>query len=143
MISNNNFLQPTLIMQDIRWKQRFYNYQKALTQLTKFIEKEELNELEEQGMIKAFEYTYELAWKVIKDYYEEQGEVTIQGSRDALRLAFQRGLITDGENWMKMIQSRIATVHTYNLEIAQQINRDIQNIYFQLFRQFKEKMETL
>lgn len=128
---------------DTRWKQRFYNYQKALMQLTKFIEKGELSELEEQGIIKAFEYTYELAWKVIKDYYEEQGEVSIQGSRDALRLAFQRGLITDGDNWMKMIKSRIASVHTYNLEVAQQINQDIHDIYFQLFIELKEKMESL
>ena len=128
---------------DIRWKQRSYNYQKALIQLTKFIEKGELSELEEQGIIKAFEYTYELAWNVIKDYYEEQGEVSIQGSRDALRLAFQRGLITDGDNWMKMIKSRIASVHTYNLEIAQQINQDIHDIYFQLFIELKEKMESL
>jgi nucleotidyltransferase substrate binding protein (TIGR01987 family) len=124
---------------DIRWKQRFYNYQKALVQLTKFIEKGELSELEEQGIIKAFEYTYELAWNVIKDYYEEQGEVSIQGSRDALRLAFQRGLITDGDNWMKMIKSRIASVHTYNLEVAQQINQDIHDIYFQLFIELKKK----
>ncbi|MEI6330332.1 MAG: nucleotidyltransferase substrate binding protein [Pseudanabaena sp. ELA645] len=128
---------------DIRWKQRFYNYQKALVQLTKFIERGELSELEEQGIIKAFEYTYELAWKVIKDYYEEQGEVSIQGSRDALRLAFQRGLITDGDNWMNMIKSRIASVHTYNLEVAQQINQDIHDIYFQLFIELKEKMESL
>jgi nucleotidyltransferase substrate binding protein (TIGR01987 family) len=128
---------------DIRWKQRFYNYQKALVQLTKFIERGELSELEEQGIIKAFEYTYELAWKVIKDYYEEQGEVSIQGSRDALRLGFQRGLITDGDNWMNMIKSRIASVHTYNLEVAQQINQDIHDIYFQLFIELKEKMESL
>ena len=128
---------------DIRWKQCFYNYQKALVQLTKFIEKGELSELEEQGIIKTFEYTYELAWKVIKDYYEEQGEVSIQGSRDALRLAFQRGLITDGDNWMKMIKSRIASVHTYNLEVAQQINQDIHDIYFQLFIELKEKLESL
>ena len=128
---------------DIRWKQRFYNYQKAVSQLTKFIEKSELNELEEQGIIKTFEYTYELAWNVLKDYYEEQGEVAIQGSRDALRLAFKRGLITDGDNWMKMIKSRIASVHTYNLEVAQQINQDIHDIYFQLFIELKEKMESL
>ena len=128
---------------EIRWKQRFYNYQKALIQLTKFIEKGELSELEEQGIIKAFEYTYELAWNVIKDYYQEQGEVSIQGSRDAFRLAFQRGLIADGDNWMKMIKSRIASVHTYNLEVARQINQDIHDIYFQLFIELREKMESL
>jgi len=130
-------------MQDIRWKQRLDNYQKAVRQLTKFIEKGELNELEEQGMIKAFEYTYELAWKMIKDYYEEQGEVNIQGSRDALRLAFQRGIIRDGDNWMKMIKSRIATVHTYNEEVARQIIQDIRNLYFQLFIELQTKMQNI
>lgn len=130
-------------MQDIRWKQRLDNYQKAVRQLTKFIEKGELNELEEQGMIKAFEYTYELAWKMIKDYYEDQGEVNIQGSRDALRLAFQRGIINDGDNWMKMIKSRIATVHTYNEEIARQIAQDIRNLYFQLFIELQTKMQNI
>jgi nucleotidyltransferase substrate binding protein (TIGR01987 family) len=130
-------------MQDIRWKQRLDKYQKAVRQLTKFIEKGELNELEEQGMIKAFEYTYELAWKMIKDYYEEQGEVNIQGSRDALRLAFQRGIIKDGDNWMKMIKSRIATVHTYNEEVARQIIQDIRNLYFQLFIELQTKMQNI
>jgi nucleotidyltransferase substrate binding protein (TIGR01987 family) len=130
-------------MQDIRWKQRLDNYQKAVRQLTKFIEKGELNELEEQGMIKAFEYTYELAWKMIKDYYEEQGEVNIQGSRDALRLAFQRGIIKDGDNWMKMIKSRIATVHTYNEEVARQVIQDIRNLYFQLFIELQTKMQNI
>jgi nucleotidyltransferase substrate binding protein (TIGR01987 family) len=126
---------------DNRWQQRFSNYQKALHQLTRFIEKQDLNELEQQGLIKAFEYTYELAWKVIKDYYENQGETGIQGSRDAIRLAFQRGLIEDGEQWMNMIKSRIASVHTYNLEIAAQISQDIHDIYFLLFVKLREKLE--
>ena len=60
--------------QDICWKQRLSNFSKALDQLTKFIDKGQLNELEEQGLIKVFEYTYELAWNVIKDYFESQGE---------------------------------------------------------------------
>lgn len=128
---------------DIRWQQRFDNYQKALNQLTKFIKKDQLNELEELGLIKAFEYTYELAWKVIKDYYEAQGETAIQGSRDAIRLAFQRGLIDDGDNWMKMIKSRIASVDTYNLQVAQQISKDVHNLYFPLFLELKNKMESL
>ena len=95
------------------------------------------------GAIQAFEYTYELAWKMIKDYYEEQGEVNIQGSRDALRLAFQRGIIKDGDNWMKMIKSRIATVHTYNEEVAKQIIQDIRNLYFQLFIELQTKMQNI
>jgi hypothetical protein len=73
-----------MIQKDIRWKQRFSNFSKALSQLEKFIEKgEKLNNLEEQGMIKAFEYTYDLAWNTLKDFYEHQAETGIQGSRDA------------------------------------------------------------
>lgn len=90
--------------QDIRWKQRFSNYQKALSQLKEFIDKRNLSKLETQGLLKSFEYTYELAWNTMKDFYESQGESNIQGSRNAIRLAFKRGLILDGENWMNMIQ---------------------------------------
>lgn len=78
---------------DIRWEQRFSNYQKALGQLQKFIDKGELSELEEQGLVKAFEYTYELAWNTIKDFLEFSGQTDIYGSRDAIRKAFELGLI--------------------------------------------------
>jgi hypothetical protein len=67
---------------DIRWKQRFSNYKKALLQLTKFIDKGKLNELQKQGLIQAFEYTHELAWNVLKDYLQDQGIQNITGSKD-------------------------------------------------------------
>ena len=93
--------------QDINtWKQRFSNYLKALTQLQKFIDKGDLNEVEEQGLRQAFEFTHELAWNVMKDYFEYQGNTSITGSRDAAREAFQNGLIEDGHQWMEMIKSR-------------------------------------
>jgi len=85
---------------DIRWIQRLNNFSKALCLLTKFIEKGALNELEKQGLIQVFEYTYELAWNTLKDYFEDQGETGIGGSRDAFRLAFKRGLIENGEAWI-------------------------------------------
>lgn len=97
---------------DIRWIQRYTHFNKALQQLTKFIVKGELNELEEQGLIQAFESTYELAWNTLKDYFEAQGETGIHGSRDAIRLAFHRGLIENGETWMNMIEARTLTTHT-------------------------------
>jgi len=87
--------------EDIRWIQRLNHFNKALNQLTKFIEKGALNELEEQGLIQFFAYTYELARTTIKDYFESQAETNIHGSRDAFRLAFKRGLIEDGETWMR------------------------------------------
>ena len=75
--------------QDIRWLQRFSNYKKALTQLTAFVTK---------GHLSILEY---------------QGESTLQGSRDTIRLAFKQGLIKEGEVWMDMVESRIQTAHTY------------------------------
>lgn len=73
--------------QDIRWQQRFKNYQKALRQLERFLKETDLNDMEEQGLIQAFEYTYELAWNTIKDYLTYQGITEVIGSRDAFRNA--------------------------------------------------------
>ena len=66
-----------MMTQDIRWVQRLNHFSKALSQLTRFIEKGALNELEKQGLIHSFEYTYELAWNTLKDYFEAQGETGI------------------------------------------------------------------
>ncbi len=118
---------------DIRWIQRLNHFTRALRQLEKFIAKGELNELEEQGLIQAFEYTFELSWNVIKDYFESQGETGILGSRDAFRLAFRRGLIENGDVWMSMIRSRALTSHTYNEEIARQVASAIVSQYFPEF----------
>ena len=128
---------------DIRWIQRFSNYKKALSQLRKFIDKGELNELEEQGLIQSFEYTYELAWNVIKDYYQHQGVSNIQGSRDAFRIAFNRELLSDGDVWMKMIESRIQTSHTYHEEIAAEIAEAIVAKYFDAFEELQVKFDDL
>lgn len=129
---------------DIRWKQRFSNYQKALSQLGKFIEKGDLNQLEEQGLVQAFEYTYELAWNVMKDYFTyEQADENVTGSRDAIRLAFKRGLVVDGENWMDMIVSRVKSSHTYNEDTANEIVAKIIGSYFDLFVAFNDKMKSL
>lgn len=128
---------------DIRWKQRFANYERALAQLTKFIDKGELNELEEQGLIQAFEYTHELAWNVLKDYLQYQGNQNIYGSRDATRLAFNVGLIEDGKSWMDMIKERNRTSHTYNQATAQAIATNIKTRFFDLFVKLKVKMQSL
>ncbi len=128
---------------DIRWKQRFVNYKKALSQLKKFIDVPQLNELEEQGMIQAFEYTYELAWNVLKDYYEHQGVTDLQGSRDVIRLAFKKNMIEEGDDWMKMIESRIKSSHTYQEEIMREIAAQIKNKYYSLFCQLEIKLEQI
>jgi len=128
---------------DIRGKQRLANYGKALSQLRKFIDKGELNELEEQGIIQAFEYTYELAWNVIRDYLREQGNRDIHGSRDAIREAFSLELISDGEGWMGMLKDRDLTAHTYNEETARAIAENITRRYFSLFEKLCLTMQGI
>lgn len=129
--------------QDSRWIQRLTHFSKALRQLTKFVEKGNLSELEEQGLIQSFEYNYELAWNMLKDYFEAQGDTNINGSRDAFRLAFKRDLLQDGEIWMEMVQSRTMTTHTYNKDIADEIAANIVNRYFSEFEKLKNTMDTL
>ena len=129
--------------QDIRWQQRLSSFRKALAQLKKFIDKGDLNELEEQGLIQAFEYTYELGWNVLKDFLLYQGHTEIYGSRDAIRHAFQLGLIADGEGWMDMYESRTKTSHTYNKETAREIATAVTSSYYSLFVSLDEKMKGL
>jgi nucleotidyltransferase substrate binding protein (TIGR01987 family) len=132
--------------QDIRWQQRFSHYQKALRQLSSAVElsrQRPLSELEEQGLIQAFEFTHELAWNVMKDYFEYQGNTSITGSRDATREAFRRTLITDGEGWMEMIQSRNKTSHAYNREVADEIAEKVTDAYHDLFMAFEKRMQDL
>lgn len=131
---------------DIRWEQRFSNFKKALSKLKQVIKTETLetlSELEQEGLIQRFEYTHELAWNVMKDYFEYQGNSTITGSRDAIREAFNKKIITNGEMWMETIKSRNKTTHTYNEETAKSIVNDIINNYYQLFIDFEIHMEKI
>lgn len=128
---------------DIRWKQRFANYKKALRKLGEIKKTKKLSEVEEIALIKTFEFTFELAWNVIKDYFQYQGITEIQGSRDAFRTAFKQGLIEDGETWMSMIESRIQTTHTYNESVASDIAKDIINSYYDQFKELETKLEKL
>ncbi|MBL9179335.1 MAG: nucleotidyltransferase substrate binding protein [Verrucomicrobiaceae bacterium] len=127
--------------QDIRWKQRFQNFTKALVRLSDAVElatERELTDLEQQGLIQAFEFTHELAWNTLKDYLIYQGaDPSIVGSRDATRLAFQNQLIGNSEAWMEMIKSRNQTSHTYNQETADEIVALIIASYYPEFEQLR------
>lgn len=100
-----------------------------------------LDEIIKEGLIQRFEYTHELAWNVMKDYAEYQGNNNVGGSRDATREALQLKIIEDGEQWMDMIMSRNKTTHTYNEATAEEIYNKIIEVYFPLFLSFKIKME--
>lgn len=136
--------------EDIRWIQRFSNYRKALVKFNQAIEiismqldwGEEVDELLEEGLIQRFEYTHELAWKVMKDYAEYQGYTDIQGTRDAFRKSLEMGIIDD-TRWMDSIKDRNLTSHNYDDQTAQSILRAIINVYAPLFNAFEEKMLPL
>lgn len=125
---------------DIRWLQRFSNYIKAFDQLEKFNERDDLNEMEKQGLIKAFEYTYELSWKTLQDLLKERGYTDVIGPKPVIEQSFSDGYITDGEAWMRMHTSRNLTSHSYNEETALEIIEKIRSDYISLFRSLKSKL---
>jgi len=130
---------------DIRWKQRFDNFNRALHQLTLAVElsqQREFTDLEKQGVIQAFEFVHELAWNVLRDFLEFEGIQGIVGSRGAVREAFKRGVIADGELWMDMIEKRNLTSHTYNAELAQELVTVIVNGYYTVFLALQRDMRA-
>jgi nucleotidyltransferase substrate binding protein (TIGR01987 family) len=131
---------------DIRWKQRFDNYLRALSNLEDAISlatTRPLSKLEKLGMIQSFEFTHQLAWNVLKDYLEYQGETEILGSKDAVKMAFRQGIVSSGEDWMDMIKARNLSSHTYNIETAKEIVTNIQTRFYPAFVQMKIKFEHL
>lgn len=127
---------------DTRWLQRFNNYIKAFSQLEKFTKKNALNDMELQGLIKAFEYTFELAWKTLQDLLKEKGYTEILGPKPVIRQSFQDGYISQGEAWMQMQKSRNLTSDTYDETTAEEIAEEIRSIYFFLFAELKQKLES-
>jgi nucleotidyltransferase substrate binding protein (TIGR01987 family) len=131
------------MIEDVRWQQRLQNFQHAKAALGRGVavaNERTLSELEQQGLIQAFEFTHELAWKVMKDYLAHQGNTDITGSRDATRAAFAANLLTDGEGWMDMIRSRNLTSHTYNLNVASDIARQVCERFWPAFVAFETRM---
>ena len=131
--------------QDVRWKRRFSNFLRAFQTLTEAIElfqTRALTPLEQQGLIQGFKFTHELAWNVLKDYLTYQGISDLVGSRDASRSAFKNALVQDGDVWMKMIEARNQTSHTYNIEIAQTIVHSICVSFYPAFQAFAEQFKT-
>lgn len=125
---------------DIRWKQRFSNYQKALGQLNEFIELPQLNKFEVQGLIKCFEYTFELGWKTMKDYLQEQG-FDPKTPRAAIQTAQMAELIEDGYVWLDALNKRNLMAHTYNEELAKEAERLIRTNYYPMLNKLFATLE--
>jgi len=130
------------MQEDIRWKQRFQNYGKALMLLEEAVDANRAadRELIKAGIIQYFEFTHELAWKVMKDFLEYEGMTGIVGSRSATREAFNKGLIEEGQAWMDMLETRNITVHAYDPLIITEAFEQIVNINVVLLRKFHQTM---
>lgn len=131
-----------------RLKERFISYKKGLGRLREAVKSinkkmeidEILQDILKEGLIQRFEYTHELAWNLMKNYAEYQGNATIRGSRDATREAFKMQLITNADTWMDMIKSRNKTSHIYDENLIDAIYEKILNDYYTEFEAFYELM---
>jgi nucleotidyltransferase substrate binding protein (TIGR01987 family) len=132
------------IVVDARWKQRYENYASSLTHLKKVIQRYSNIEFDEIGIaacIKFFEMTFELSWKVMKDFLKEKGITEIIGSKDSIRNAVNNGFLDREETWMEMVEMRNRIVHTYDEEFAKEFALTIKKSYLDLFLTFSMQME--
>ncbi len=124
---------------DIRWKQRFDNFEKSYKTMAKYIDKPIETELERAGMIQLFEMTFELSWKVMKDYLESQG-IVAKTPRDTIKHASQIDLIDDAYTWIDGLVDRNLTAHTYDEKKAKKMVEDIKMKYFPELKKLYQKL---
>ena len=133
---------------DVRWRQRFENFKQALAQLlgaAELARVRPLSKLEQQGLIQAFEFTHEMAWNTLKDFLAARHGPTARfyGSRDATREAFAADLIDDGDVWMKMLESRNGTTHTYDEATTDSIALEILTRYVSEFEKLRNTLNEI
>ena len=131
--------------EDIRWQQRFSNFNKAFLKLSQAVtqaKEEKLSELETEGLIQRFEYTYELAWKTLQDYIKDIGISDVNGPSKVLQEALKMELITNSTGWGQLKKSREKTSHTYDPETAEEIKELILSLFFKLFSDLQTKLES-
>ena len=126
-------------LKDIRWKQRFENFDKSYKLLNKYAKQPITTELERAGIIQFFEMSFELAWKVLKDYLEAQ-EYLVKSPRETVKQAFQIGLIDNGHVWMDALSNRNLTTHTYDEELANKMTNEIITMYLPELDKMYEKL---
>ena len=126
-------------LKDIRWKQRLENFDKSYKLLNKYAKQPITTELERAGIIQFFEMTFELAWKVLKDYLEAQ-EYLVKSPRETVKQAFQIGLIDNGHVWMDALSNRNLTTHTYDEELANKMTNEIITMYLPELDKMYEKL---
>ena len=131
--------------EDIRWKQRFANFSKAMGHLERALEIPKPDMVQKAGIIQFFEMSFELAWNMVKDYLEDQGFVDINSPRGALKKAFEVNILEKGHEWMELLQDRNLTAHTYDEQKATDMEHLIQKKYFPILKEllgsFKQKLD--
>lgn len=129
---------------DIRWQQRFQNFEKAFLLLERALTIATPSEVERGGIIQFYEMAFELAWKLMKDYLEQLG-YTVNSPRDAIKQAFQVGILDDGQLWMDALSDRNLTTHTYDENKAIEVVAKIRTDYFpalqQLYRGLSSELD--
>ncbi|MBN2897433.1 MAG: nucleotidyltransferase substrate binding protein [Clostridia bacterium] len=126
-------------LKEIRWRQRFDNFEKSYRLLAQYVETPIETELERAGIIQLFEVSFELAWKVMKDYLESQA-FNVKSPRETIKQAYQIGLVEDGHVWMDALADRNLTVHTYDEKMAKKMLDDIIQVYYPSLRALYEKL---
>ncbi len=128
-------------MQDIRWKQRFDNFDRAFLLLREVQERgvASLSQMEKEGAIQRFEFTFELAWKTLKDYLEAQGIVLRESSpRTVIKEAFAMGILEDAQLWMDIMRHRNLLSHTYAFKTFDEALKELETRYFAAFDRLHE-----
>lgn len=127
-----------------RFKQRLEEYTNALNRLKEGLKKSADDDLYIDGILQRFEFTFELAWKAMKDYLEYQGIITKIGSpREIIKSGFAEGIIQDGEAWIKMMLARNSLSHIYDEITSRNIYKDIKNEYVFLMEKLEERLKHL
>lgn len=126
---------------EIRWEQRFQNFQKALKKLNELVQIEVYSEIERDSLVKRFEFTLELAWKTLQDLLNFKGYIDVKGPKPVVKQAFKDGLIADDVGWILMLDARNMTSHIYDEEIALEIAREIKMNFFPLLNNLSILLE--
>ncbi|MFH2032759.1 MAG: nucleotidyltransferase substrate binding protein [Bacteroidota bacterium] len=130
---------------ELRWKQRFQNFEKAYKTLNRALDRFEAepeDEMLQMALVQTFEFTFELSWNTMKDYLENEGFDEVKNSKQTIRTAFRAELIYDAEKWMDVIQKRNLASHTYNQSILEETVKYIKEEFYPLVRKLYEDLKN-
>lgn len=130
-----------MVNSGLSWQQRFITFNKVFTQLSRFMAVDKLNEMEKQGLIKGFEYTYELGWKTLQELLKENGYVNVVGPRPVIEQCIKDGYIPNGKGWIRMHDSRMLATESHDEVAADEIIDNIRGEYFGLLKSLNDRLE--